>query len=489
MAFGFTPKHVENLHVENVSQHQFLTLALQAATSLDWQIIYKSASGFIALTSKSMFKWKAKVTVTIDQDTAQLQSESTGNELFDLGKNKKAIQRFTTAFSILLEHFNAAALDQEYSAFEAELVPADSDKLIQPPPSGTKIMAPLLALFTPRTGYYITPVILDLNILIYLLMVISGAGFLLPDNESLLSWGANFRPATLDGEWWRLLTNCFIHIGILHLALNMYALLYIGLLLEPILGRSKFAVAYLSTGILASITSLAWHDLTISAGASGAIFGMYGVFLALLTTNCIDKSTRKALLTSIAIFVGYNLLNGMKGGIDNAAHIGGLISGLIIGYGFYPTLIKPDSRKLETGMLISVSLLSVLVAFFVYTNIPNDIPKFDAKMRSLSALESTALAVYRLPKNTAKEDYLIAVKDSGILNWNKTIVLLDSVKRLKLPAPLVEKTGILRDYCIARLNCYQLMYKAIDENTAAYTDSIQFYNTRIGDLLEKLKVP
>ena len=79
-------------------------------------------------------------------------------------------------------------------------------------------------------------------------MAINGVNIMLPDNGSLLNWGANFRPMTLDGQWWRLLTNCFLHIGIFHLLMNMYALLYIGVLLEPLLGRTRFLSAYLLTG-------------------------------------------------------------------------------------------------------------------------------------------------------------------------------------------------------------------------------------------------
>ena len=127
--------------------------------------------------------------------------------------------------------------------------------------------------------------------------------------------------------------------------------LYIGLLLEPRLGTIRFLGAYILTGIAASITSLWWHDLTISAGASGAIFGMYGVFLAMLTTNLIEKSARKALLTSIGVFVFYNLVNGMKGGIDNAAHIGGLVSGLLTGYAFYPSLKRPEAINLKFSLI------------------------------------------------------------------------------------------------------------------------------------------
>jgi rhomboid protease GluP len=170
------------------------------------------------------------------------------------------------------------------------------------------------------------------------------------------------------------------------------------LLLEPRLGTTRFVGAYILTGIAASITSLWWHDLTISAGASGAIFGMYGVFLAMLTTNLIEKSARKALLTSIGVFVLYNLVNGLKGGIDNAAHIGGLASGLIVGYAFYPSLKQPEAKRLQYSSLSLIAILILASSFFVFKQIPNDIGKYDQKMKSFGNMENMALAVYRLPE-------------------------------------------------------------------------------------------
>jgi membrane associated rhomboid family serine protease len=98
------------------------------------------------------------------------------------------------------------------------------------------------------------------------------------------------------------------------------------------------AAVYLITGIAASLTSLWWHPATVSIGASGAIFGLYGVFLALLTTKFFPPIFKKSFALSIVVFVGGNLLIGLSGGIDNAAHLGGLVSGLIAGYLLYPFL-------------------------------------------------------------------------------------------------------------------------------------------------------
>ncbi len=198
--------------------------------------------------------------------------------------------------------------------------------------------ADLLAVFKPAKDYFITPIILNLNLAVFLLMAANGVSMAQPDSVSLLTWGANYGPLTQGGQWWRLLSSCFLHIGIVHLLMNMYAFLLIGAQLEPRLGRLRFSIAYLLTGIIASGTSLWWHSHTISAGASGAIFGMYGVFLALLTTDLVEKRSRKQLFASILFFVVYNLLGGLKEGVDNAAHLGGLIAGLAIGYCYVPRL-------------------------------------------------------------------------------------------------------------------------------------------------------
>ena len=196
-----------------------------------------------------------------------------------------------------------------------------------------------LTFFLPREGFYITPIIIDLNILIFLLMVFSGIGFISFKPSDLLAWGANFRPSTTNGEWWRLLTSSFLHGGLMHLVGNMYGLLFVGLFLEPKLGKTKYAVIYLTTGIIASTASLYFNEPIVSIGASGAIFGLYGVFLALLMTKVFPKDFSKAFLTSTLIFIGYNLLMGFAGThIDNAAHIGGLVSGFIIGLILNPQL-------------------------------------------------------------------------------------------------------------------------------------------------------
>jgi len=487
MALGFSPKFVQEIPLNDLTREQFLVLTIEAATQLGWNVGYKSETGFIAYTPISMSSWSEEIRVTIENNNAVLKSECASSQLVDWGKNKRNIEELVDTFNKLKNSYLPEQFQQKYDAIKLTFASGTENYLSQQPISAKGKITGFFSVFMPTNGYFITPVIINLNIAIFVLMVVSGVNFLLPDTQSLIAWGANFKPVTLEGEWWRLLTSCFIHIGIIHLLMNMYALLYIGLLLEPYLGKIRFAAAYLLTGIVSSMASLYWHDLTVSAGASGAIFGMYGVFLAMLTTNFIERAARRALLTSIAIFVGYNLMNGMKEGIDNAAHVGGLACGLLIGYSYYPSLKAPQKTGLQSNTVIAITVLILFTCSIVYGRIPNDLGEYDKKMKSFISMESMALEIYSMPKDAPKDSLLSEINDRGIYYWTKNIKLLESFEKLNLPDQIQDRDQVLMRYCQLRIKCYHLIYKAIDENSDKYKDSIDFCNRNIEHIIDSLK--
>jgi membrane associated rhomboid family serine protease len=487
MAFGFTPKHIEQISLDGLTPQQFLALCVKTAERMQWDIRYKSNAGLVTYTDKGLFRNRFKVTVLIEDGLATLKSESTGSEMYDMGRNKKTILAFADSMKSVKAVVTPAMLDAKYGELAPGLTPPEEDFLINP--SLDKSKGSIWSLFVPRQGFFITPLTIDINIAVFLLMVMSGAGFMAPDNTSLIAWGANYTPLTLGGQWWRLITNTFVHVGIMHLLFNMYAFMYIGMLLEPLLGKLKFAIAYVLTGILASLASLWWHDIVVSAGASGAIFGMYGVFLAMLTTNFIEKSQRRPLLTSIGIFVFYNLAYGAKGNIDNAAHVGGLISGIVIGYLYYFALRKSASVQLSNRILAFVIVICLTASVVFYKKIPNDIAVYEQKMKSFSEHERAALDFFKLPFNATKEDSLTAIRVTGINNWREDIKIVNEVKRLHIPARLRDQADILMNYCNDRVASYELIYKAVDENSGLYNDSINYYNSQLEQILNNLKSP
>jgi rhomboid protease GluP len=175
-----------------------------------------------------------------------------------------------------------------------------------------------------------TPVLVTLNVAVFLGTLASGAGLVQSDPTVLVRWGSNFGPYTLDGQWWRLFTAMFLHFGVAHLLFNMLGLWSLGSLTERLYGWRPFLFIYLASGLCGSLASLFWHPLLNSAGASGAIFGVLGALLAFMVNprTRIAPHIANAQRNSALIFIAYNLLNGVThAGIDNAAHVGGLAPG------------------------------------------------------------------------------------------------------------------------------------------------------------------
>jgi rhomboid protease GluP len=184
------------------------------------------------------------------------------------------------------------------------------------------------------TSMAVTQVIFGMNVAVFVAMTLAGVSPMEPTSAQLVQWGANFGPYTMAGQWWRLLSCVFVHIGIIHIALNMWCLWGLGRLAEAIYDHWTFGAVYLITGVSASVASLVWNPIGVSAGASGAIFGIAGALIAsfYLGEFSMPKAAVSGLLSSVLKFAGYNLVLGaMIGHTDNAAHVGGLVSGLILG--------------------------------------------------------------------------------------------------------------------------------------------------------------
>lgn len=204
----------------------------------------------------------------------------------------------------------------------------------------------------------ITYTIMAICVIVFALMYILGNGSL--DNLTLLQFGANLDILTKNGEYFRLITCAFLHIGVVHLIFNMYALYIIGPQVESFFGKIKFLSIYLISAVSASILSLAFNTNTISAGASGAIFGLLGALLyfGYHYRVYLGNAIRSQIIPIIVI----NLIFGFTmTGIDNAAHIGGLIGGVLASM----ALGVPEKSN-KTEKLNGLIVLAIYFGFIIY---------------------------------------------------------------------------------------------------------------------------
>lgn len=211
-------------------------------------------------------------------------------------------------------------------------------------------------IFKPKKPI-ITVSLIIINVIVFILMYILGKGS--QDAFTLIKFGAFQKDLILGGEYYRLITSAFLHIGIFHLLFNCYALYVIGRQLESFLGKIKFLIIYLVSALCGSLMSMIF-PISISAGASGAIFGLLGSLLYFGYNYRVYLGT--VLKSQIIPLILINLIFGfMVSGINNAAHIGGLIGGILITMSLG---IKYKSKKYE--QINGIVLLSLFLGFLIY---------------------------------------------------------------------------------------------------------------------------
>lgn len=211
----------------------------------------------------------------------------------------------------------------------------------------------------------VTNSLIALNVLIFVAMLAGGAGFWHSPNDVQLRWGANFGPATQDGEWWRLGTAMFLHFGVIHLLLNSLSLWDAGQLVERMYGRWRFITIYLIAGLCGNLLSLVVQgNQAVSGGASGAIFGIYAAALVFLWREraAIAPNEFRWLFGGGSVFAVITIILGhVIPGIDNAAHIGGFITGALMSVVLAQPLTARPMILQYRAMAVAILMLGCVV--------------------------------------------------------------------------------------------------------------------------------
>lgn len=265
---------------------------------------------------------------------------------------------------------------------QSEILPPADDTVYAP---GEKADAPVRSEWDPRSapGTY---ALLAVNIAVFLWMVHRGVSWTDPKSYQLVYYGANSTRLVLEGQWYRMFTAIFIHIGIIHIATNMWCLWNLGLLGEPLLGPYGLIAVYIITGVAGNLLSNAVNIVLAvayrqpilleipGAGASGAVFGIAGILIILLSNRRlpIPWPELKRLRTSV---IRFSIINLIIGGstlilrtpvhIDNSAHIGGFLSGLALGPGLVSRMTSGRVRYLARQRVVffAAAFLLALIAY------------------------------------------------------------------------------------------------------------------------------
>lgn len=323
---------------------------------------------------------------------------------------------------------------------------------------------------------YIVYALALLNVVVFVMMALNGAGFFTANPEVLIRWGSNLGPKTVTGEWWRLFTSTFIHAGILHIAFNMLALLDTGRLAERLFGHLRFVAIYVFSGICGSTLSVICNPHVNSVGASGAIFGVYGALLsfALLPNSGVPRYIAARYRAATISFILYNLIAGfLMPGVDNWAHLGGLIVGFAMGF----FLARPvaEERHRSLPRLGAAALLAVVIVAGASIPLENlnrqglIEAKFTKAMNRFHVNERRALDDYAIlasqyaQKRINEVSFSAAVESRLIPQWDRMYGTFHAI-----PLDQTSRYGSLRDellhYIDSRRELYRLLASGVREN-------------------------
>jgi len=221
----------------------------------------------------------------------------------------------------------------------------------------------------------VTYALIVINSLIFLAMTFTVSSFLSLNNQEMLKWGADYGPLTLGGEWWRLITSCFLHFNFIHIAMNMFILFQVGVFTEKLFGNIRFLLLYLLAGVGGNIVSLYGHSshAVVSAGASGAVFGVYGGLLAflLIQRGVVPTSMAMGIAKSAGIFIVYNIVYGLSSPTtDLLAHGGGIVSGFLVGCALARPL-SHEGQKLHPLRTLIVAVCGTAICYAALLQLPH----------------------------------------------------------------------------------------------------------------------
>jgi rhomboid protease GluP len=212
----------------------------------------------------------------------------------------------------------------------------------------------------------VTLALVALNAGVFISMLF-GAGAI-ADQGTLVAWGGNVGPRTSNGEWWRLVTAMFVHSGFWHLAADLAGLVQLGIMVERLVGHLAFAALYLAAGVFASLVTLFVFPLAVSVGATGAIFGVYGLLIASMILGIAHRSTvtirlsaMKRMAPAAAVFMLYAVVTSRQDGAELAGLLTGLVCGLVLARGLGER--KPPARRV-------VAAVAVMLAIAVASAVP-----------------------------------------------------------------------------------------------------------------------
>lgn len=480
MAFGWKTQYEKRVPAEGLNNWEIFSITRQACKELNWEYLVIDENKFTATTPTHWTLSEEIIKISIENNEVVFRSRSESLELYEAGRNQKNIEEFLLPkFRKIKAEWNTDQLHNAANSLREELT-----KQLK---SGNRVTGEKISFGWKDHG--MTFFLLAVVILVFGIMTYRGVDLFNPAIKDIIYWGGNIKFKVTGGQWWRLITNLFVHIGLIPLITNLVGLYFIGLIVESILGKLKFLIAFLTTGVLASLISIIWHPDVVTAGATGAIFGMYGVLIAFVTTSYVNKKFSPFWLFGVVSYAVFNIVAAYRGEIDSVAIYGGFVAGLATGYLFYFFHFKRNIAR-AGGTRISIEVLlicTLIVYFYLRVNGRNDSIRFEKEVMKLNQIEVRAMAqMQHLQSARSTNEAARVLRDSALPQWKHFQDEIMKTGAYSLTSEFRKKRKLLNEYAGLRVHQTELIYKSINEETDRYSKEIEEVSNRIEKIIDQL---
>lgn len=319
-------------------------------------------------------------------------------------------------------------------------------------------------------------------------------------SDLLIRFGGNFAPLVQKGEAWRFFTALFLHGGLLHVGLNMLALHQAGQIVERLFGRAGFLTIYVIAGLLGNAASLWWKPGPVSVGASGAIFGVYGALLAYLLRQrgSVPTEVFREMRSGTLGFIGYSLFAGFSiPGIDNAAHLGGLVGGLLLGAAFAEPLVSQRPVRWLAPQVLGGLLLAAALGGWLWKESPQVVRNFEigsAYQQTIRQFaleeqellrEQTALMEAMRLKRISEAAALDKLEHDFIPRWDRAITALSW---REAPDDYEWQRDELVHYATTRRDALKALAQAIETHQAVWIERSRTLQVQADNILLQMRL-
>jgi rhomboid protease GluP len=495
-------KFKKYIYTEGCTEKEMLVLAADTCRQLNWMTTSISHGQLNVFTHSPSLSWACLIEIRIQPDKLEITCSGVSPAGFTWGREQKYLDQFLATYSKLKRQATIGSLESRYTELVKEKpsgqeTPAShSETLLESfsPEEKTDVQPITKTRKAPSPGflnvfflqYRATPWIMIILLAVPTLLWAEGLRFY-PFSTELMELGASNRLMTMNNEWWRLFSSLFIPADPWQWALNLLAIIFAGMILEPSIGLVRMLLVMITAGTSTSVMGLVLYSDRVFCGITPFAVGLWGAVIVLRFTT--DAVANKALMTGFISFMTACLIQIRLMDYISASPgmmVSGFVAGAITMLLMLPSVKNNEDVTLQLATPPLILVFYAILLWMIWFSIPKDLIRYREIHNEIGANHQLAEEAYRKANRSTGRQKMILMKGEVIRNWNKNIRLVNESRKLNLPDSLLEKNNWLLQLYILKSNRTRLEIIQMEKEVENFENKIERFDNNIEKVEKEL---